>query len=115
MAQQMTLNASPRTLAGKQSKTLKKSGKLPAVLYGHEVESQKLEINEKEFYKLFKQAGESTIFSLNVDSKTYPVLIQDVQNPFLNDRPIHVDFYAVNMKEKLTATIPIHLLGDAPA
>ncbi len=111
----ITLNAQPRTMVGKQTDKLRKSGKLPAVLYGHNVKSRTIELDEKEFKKVFKQAGESTILSLDIAGKTVPVLIQDVQNHFLNEQITHIDFYAVNMSEKLTATIPIHFTGEAPA
>ncbi len=111
----ITLTAEPRTLVGKQSDKLRRAGKLPGVLYGHNVKPQNIELNEKEFKKAFKQAGESTIVTLAIEGKNYPVLIQDVQNHYLNDKATHIDFYAVSMTEKLTATIPIHFLGEAPA
>jgi large subunit ribosomal protein L25 len=112
---QITINAQVRTALGRQVNNLRKSGKLPAVLYGHNTGTQSLEINEREFAKVFKLAGESTILSLNVDGKAFPVLVHDVQHHYLNDQPIHVDFYAVNMTEKLTASIPFHFIGEAPA
>jgi ribosomal protein L25 (general stress protein Ctc) len=45
----ITLNASKRTLNRKQIAGLRKQGKLPAVLYGHNVENQQIELNEKVF------------------------------------------------------------------
>jgi large subunit ribosomal protein L25 len=112
---QITLNATERKVAGKQNDKLRKAGKLPAVLYGYNVKPQNLEINEREFFKVLKQAGENTILSLNVDGKTVPVLIHEVQNHYLRDNPIHVDFYAVNMTEKIKVNIPVHFTGEAPA
>jgi len=112
---QITLNAQQRKIVGRQTSTLRRQGKLPAVLYGHHVKPQTIEVSAREFQKVFKEAGESTIVNLNVEGNTFPVLIQEVQNHFLNDRPIHIDFYAVSMTEKLTATVPIHLIGEAPA
>lgn len=113
--EQIAIQATKREVSGKRVKTLRAAGKLPAVLYGHNVENQQLEINERDFAKAFKAAGESTIINLMVDGKTQPVLIHDVQNHYLNDQPIHVDFYAVNMTEKLKVRIPIHFIGESPA
>ncbi|MGE5298179.1 MAG: 50S ribosomal protein L25 [Acidobacteriaceae bacterium] len=111
----ITLNAKLRTLLGRATKQVRRNGSLPAVIYGHGQDTKSLELNEREFLKVFKQAGESTLVSLDVEGKAVPVLIHDVQHHYLTGKPIHVDFYAVKMTEKLTATIPIHLIGEAPA
>lgn len=112
---QITLNATKRTLLGKGVKRLRNAGQIPAVIYGHNVKAEGLELNEREFAKALRQVGESTILNLSVEGKNYPVLIHDVQNHYLKDTPIHVDFYAVNMDEKLTATVQIHFIGESPA
>ncbi|MBX4205474.1 MAG: 50S ribosomal protein L25 [Candidatus Doudnabacteria bacterium] len=112
---EISLTATKRTVKGKANGKLRKAGKLPAVLYGHKVETSDLELNEREFAKVFKLAGESTLVNLSLDGQSRPVLIHDVQNHYLNDQPIHVDFYAVNMNEKLKATVPLHFEGEAPA
>lgn len=109
------LTATKRTIKGKTVASLRKKGLLPAVLYGYKVETTDLELNEREFGKVFKQAGESTLINLTVDGKSQTVLIHDVQNHYLTDKPIHVDFFAVNMDEKLTATIPLHFEGESSA
>jgi large subunit ribosomal protein L25 len=111
----LTINSNPRTQTGKMTKALRKTGKVPAVVYGHKVESQNLEVDEREFRKVFKQAGENTIISLKVENKEIPVLIHDVQNHYLKDTPVHIDFYAVNMTEKLKANIPLDFVGESPA
>jgi large subunit ribosomal protein L25 len=113
--EQIALQATKREVSGKRVKSLRNAGKLPAVLYGHNVSTQQIEISEKDFYKAFKAAGESTLVNLVVDGKTQPVLIHEVQHHYLNDKPIHVDFYAVNMTEKLKVHVPVHLKGEAPA
>jgi len=111
----IAITATKREVNGKRVKTLRTAGKLPAVLYGHNVKNQQIEVSEKDFAKAFKTAGESTLVNLVVDGKTQPVLIHEVQHHYLNDQPIHVDFYAVNMTEKLKVNVPIHIVGEAPA
>ncbi len=113
--EQVGITATKRGSTGKKVKALRKAGKLPGVLYGYKVENQQVEVNEKEFAKAFKQAGESTIVNLVVDGKTTPALIQEVQHHYLTDQPIHVDFYAVNMSEKIKVKVPLHFIGESMA
>lgn len=111
----IAIQAATRQVSGKQVKTLRNAGKLPAVLYGHNVKTTQIEISEKDFAKAFKAAGESTLVNLSVDGKSQQVLIHEVQHHYLNGQPIHVDFYAVNMTEKLKVNVPLHFIGEAPA
>lgn len=113
--EKLVLKAQSRSAVGKSSNSLRGAGQIPAVLYGKGIDSVNLVVDEKEFAKTFKVAGESTIIDLSLDDKSVPVLIQDVQNHYLKDHPIHIDFYAVRMDEKLRAHVPIHFIGDAPA
>jgi large subunit ribosomal protein L25 len=95
---------------------LRKDGQIPAVLYGHNVESKHLALSQNEFEKLFRKAGESTIVEvITDDGAVHNVLIQDVQKHYLTSAPIHVDFYEVKMTEKLTATVPLEFIGEADA
>ena len=111
----VAITATKREITGRRVAGLRKAGKLPGVLYGHEVKTQHIEMNERDFAKAFKTAGESTIVNLVVDGQTQPVLIHDVQNHYLNGQPIHVDFYAVDMTEKIKVKVPLHFIGEAPA
>jgi large subunit ribosomal protein L25 len=111
----IAITGTKREVSGKKVQTLRTAGKLPAVLYGHNVENKQLEINERDFVKAFKAAGESTLVNLTVDGKSQPVLIHDVQHHYLTGKPIHVDFYAVNMTEKLKVKVPVHFVGESPA
>jgi large subunit ribosomal protein L25 len=111
----IAITATKREVSGKKVKSLRIAGKLPAVLYGHNVETQQIEISEKDFAQAFKSAGESTLIDLAVDGKSQPVLIHEVQHHYLHGKPIHVDFYAVNMTEKIKVKVPVHFNGEAGA
>jgi large subunit ribosomal protein L25 len=111
----IAISATKREVSGKKVQNLRNAGKLPAVLYGHNVKTAQIEILEKDFAKAFKSAGESTLVNLTVDGKSQPVLIHEVQHHYLNGQPIHVDFYAVNMTEKLKVKVPVHFTGESPA
>ena len=113
--EKIAIQGTKRETIGKRVKDLRKAGKLPAVLYGFKVGTQHIEISEKDFAKAFKSAGESTIVNLVVDGQTLPVLIHDVQNHYLSDQPIHVDFYAVDMTQKIKVGVPLHYVGESSA
>ena len=110
------LSASSRQILGTKVKSLRKSGLIPANIYGKGIASQAVQVTEKDLNKVFEAAGESSLVSVTIDEKdTFPVIFK---NPFYN--PIsgllaHLDMYKVNLKEKISAMVPIVLVGEAPA
>ena len=112
----LQLKAQMRDLKTSKPEKLRKEGILPAVLYGHKVQNQALSINAREFDRVLKKAGESTIVDLVTDDgKNHPVLIHEVQTHYLTSVPTHVDFYEVSMTEKLKAKVALEFTGEAPA
>lgn len=110
------LKAVSRELAHRDSKTEYRAGLIPAEMYGNKVDNIHLAVDAIEFEKVFRKAGESTVIELIMpDGSTTNVLIQDVQHHYLNSNPIHIDFFAVNMSQKLTATVQIEFVGEADA
>lgn len=116
---ELQVTATIRDKFGKQNNALRKSGTIPAVLYGHGAENTALAINLREFTKIYKQAGESTIVSLNIEKdgkvEQRPVLIHDVDFDPVSDELRHADFYMVSMDEEITATIPLVFVGESSA
>ena len=88
---------------------------IPAVLYGKGIENQSLKLKKNDFEKLFKSAGESNLIDLDFGAGSVKVLVKDTQKDVIKDFISHVDFYQVNMKEKTTAEIPLHFIGEAKA
>jgi large subunit ribosomal protein L25 len=114
--EKIQLKTAVRELVGRDSDNLRKTGIIPAVLYGHNVDNVNLSVNAIEFEKVLRKAGESTIIELDMPNGVKKnVLIQDVQYHYLNNQPIHVDFFEVSMTEKLTATVPIEFIGESHA
>ena len=113
----VTISAKIRNVFGKKLKTLRKKGILPGVAYGPELKSTPLELDLKEFEKVYKIAGESSLISLDLKGKKEKklVLIREVEVDPLTERPIHVDFYHPRLKEKVTATVPLVFKGESPA
>lgn len=113
----LSLSAKIRKDLGKKTKALRKKGILPAVLYGPKIKSQALEVDLKVFEKLYKEAGENTLISLELEGskEKYLVLIHNPAKDPLTGVFLHVDFYQPSLEEKIEALIPIVLKGESLA
>lgn len=110
-----TLKAVKRTETGRKVSRLRVKGILPANIFGKKVKSLAIQLPEKEFAAVFDKAGETGLIELVVDAEKRPVLVHNIQyHPVLNS-PVHVDFYQVDLKEKVTAKVPVVIVGEAPA
>jgi len=118
----ISLRATIREELGKKSKKLRRDGYIPGVLYGRKVKSTPISLQYKEFEKVYNEAGESTLVTLELNqagTKDLPkenvVLIRDaVVHPLLRSF-VHVDFYQVPMDEKITISIPLVFENEPPA
>jgi large subunit ribosomal protein L25 len=115
-AKHFQLKAEKRTVIGRKVKKLRKKGLLIANLYGRDIKSQPLQLSLNEFNKIFKQAGETGIIELSItgETKPRPTLIHNLQKDPISAKVIHVDFRQVDLAKKITATVPIELIGEAP-
>ena len=107
----VTLSAKIRKDLGKKVKQARKKGIIPAVLYGPKIENVSLEIDLKEFEKVYREAGESSLIQLQVDKKDFLVLIHAVEIDAISQKPIHIDFYQPRLDEEITATVPLVFEG----
>jgi large subunit ribosomal protein L25 len=111
----LSLKAEKRNISGKKVRGLRKQGLLPAVLYGPKIKNLSIKLDLKEFEKIHKEAGGSSLLSLEIEKKEFPVLIHEVKKDPLTNRAIHVDFYQPILTEEVEATVPIVFEGEAPA
>lgn len=111
----MELKAEKREIMGGKVHALRTAGLIPAELYGQGSENEHLTVNEKEFVKVFKEAGESTVITLVVGSKKIPALIYDVKLDSISDKVLHIDFYLVNMNEEIETEVALEFVGESPA
>lgn len=111
------LKVEKRKILGRKVKRLRREGILPANIYGKEVKSLAIQLPNNEFLAVYKETGETNIIDLFIsgEKKTRPVLIVNLQTDYITDQPLHVDFRQVILTEKTTATIPVELVGEAPA
>lgn len=109
------LKAIERTILGKKVKHLRKEGKLPGHVFGNIETVEHVSVDGHEFMQVFKQAGETGLVDLKVgENKNRPVLIKEVDIDPVSDQILHVGFYQVNLKEKVTVPVPIVLIGEGP-
>ncbi|OGM98747.1 MAG: hypothetical protein A2915_04690 [Candidatus Yanofskybacteria bacterium RIFCSPLOWO2_01_FULL_41_34] len=113
--QKIELNAEKREVIGSGLNALRKSGYIPAVLYGKNQESIPLQVSVKDFRKAFELAGESTLIYLSVDGQSYPTIINDIAKDAINDDILHADFYKVRLDEKIKAKVAVVFQGESPA
>ncbi|MFH0853578.1 MAG: 50S ribosomal protein L25 [bacterium] len=109
------LTAQRRELKGKLNKKIRKENKIPAIVYGGDISPQMLELDAKEFRKLYQQAGESSLVDLKIDGQeALKVLIQDVQLHPVTDEILHIDFQKVDMAKTISAEIHLKFEGQSP-
>lgn len=109
------LKATDRTVFGKKVKHLRKAGKIPGHVYGNTKEVEHVEISAADFARVFKEAGETGLVNLKIgEDRTRPVLIKEIDINPVTREILHVGFYQVNLKEKVTVPVPIVLLGEGP-
>lgn len=108
----IVFSAKKRSADKRDARQVRKQGLIPAVVYGQGMESLPVAVDYKLFNKIYNEAGENTIIELAVDDKKYNVLVKDVQLEPVKDTFVHIDFYQINMNEKITVSIPLVFIGE---
>ncbi len=114
MDNQFEINASVRTEFGTSaSRRLRKSDKVPGVLYGGDGSAVSLTLDHKEVWThLQHEAFHSHILNLKVDGKQESVVLRDVQYHPFKPKAQHLDFLRVVADHALRMTVPIHFVGE---
>jgi large subunit ribosomal protein L25 len=115
MATPLELSASVRSETGRHVHAVRRRGEVPAILYGHNVKPQNIAIEARSLQKVWHGAGHSHLVDLALDGSARKVLIRELQvNPRTMEL-MHVDLFAVNLREKLTVEVPLIPIGESPA
>lgn len=117
MAHDTTLTAHPRSTTGKgAARALRRAGRIPAIIYGHNRAAEALELDAAEAARLVQETGgHTTMIDVTVAGRE-PVkaLIREVQrNPVKPTDLLHLDLYEVRADEEITVDVPVHLVGVA--
>ena len=110
-----TLSATPRVLVGRKVKKLRAQGLVPATIYGKKSKSVSISVKIDDFNKIYKEAGESGLIELTLDKVIHPVLIHNLQVDPIAGNPLHVEFYQVDLKEKVHTKVPVEFTGEPAA
>jgi len=113
--EKVVLKASKRNVTGKQVGALRRAGKLPAVLYGHRIDSTPITLDAHETSLLLSRLTSSSLVTISLDGKEYPTLVRERQRHPVKSHLIHLDFQALSLTEKTYASVGIELTGTAPA
>ncbi len=96
------------------TKEIRNSGRVPAVIYGKEKDSESISVDSIELIKTVRDEGKNAIITLNVENnKSVDVMLHDYQIDPLKDELIHADFYIVNMAEEMDVEVALRLEGEA--
>lgn len=113
--EKITLKVQKRSIQGRKVNGLRNKGILPANVFGRDVASEAIQVDLKEFKTILSKAGETNIVELTLEKGTKPVLINNVQYNPITDDILHVDFLQVDLKKKVSADVPVELVGVSPA
>lgn len=111
----MDLQVQTREKFGKSVKNLRAEGLIPAELYGKGVQNLHLAIPLKDFRKVLKQAGESTMINVVLGNEKRPAMIYDVAVHPVSDEILNVDLYQVRLDEKIKIKVPLEFIGESMA
>jgi large subunit ribosomal protein L25 len=114
MTEKHQLFSHPRTLTGRKVKQLRSKGLTPGNIYGHKIKSLNIQLESKPFLKIYSQIGESTLAYLQVEGEKEdrPVFVNGLVKDPVTGQLLHITFHQVDLKEKVTAPVPIKLVGE---
>jgi len=111
----VVLKAAPRTATGRHVRALRRSGQIPAVIYGHNVEPISISMDAREATRTLSRLSSSSLVTIELEGKEYPSLVREKQMNYIKRSLIHVDFQVVSLTEKIRANVGIVLTGNSLA
>lgn len=113
--EKVVLKAEKRDVIGKQVNALRRSGKLPAVIYGRHVEPVSILLDAHAAGLVLAKLSSSSLVMIELDGKQYPTLVRERQRNFIKGNLTHIDFLAVDLTEKIRASVRVELVGVSAA
>jgi large subunit ribosomal protein L25 len=110
-----TLVASERTIIGKKVKQLRREGVVPAIIYGTLVDEPiPVAIDARELQRTYYDYGNISLIDIELNGDTHTVYIRTLQQHPVSRAPLHAELFAPNLLVKMSASIPVHLVGESP-
>jgi large subunit ribosomal protein L25 len=111
MAERVTFEAEQRTRLGRKSRQLRRDGLVPAVVYGQS-DPVHIQVDRIPLRRALRQAGTNELIDIKMNGETLTVLAREIQQHPTRGDILHVDFYEVNMQEKIVAEIALVMVGE---
>ncbi len=111
----IVLHATPRTITGKQVGALRREGKLPGILYGHQFPSTPVLFDLRSTSRALQGLTASSIVTVELNGQEHAALVREKQRDYIRNVLLHVDFQIVSMTETIRVKVNIELTGTAPA
>jgi large subunit ribosomal protein L25 len=109
------IKAHQRGLTGKKVKVLRSEGKLPAIVYGKDVEPLPILLDLREATRVLRGVSSSSLLTLEIDGTEYDALVRERQRNVISGEYLHIDFLAVSLTEKVRTLVNVVLEGEPPA
>ncbi|MFC6464421.1 50S ribosomal protein L25 [Marinilactibacillus sp. GCM10026970] len=109
----MKITATKRTETGTSaSKKARSEGKVPAAIYGKDVDTVSVLLNQKELQDTLRQVGSNGVFEVDVEGETYQVFVKEQKSAAIKPILFHVDLLAFTKGQKVTMSIPVYITGE---
>jgi len=97
---------------GNSNRVLRRTGFIPAVLYGPEVGNRSIKLKERDIEQALRNQATNKPFKLNINGNEYDVMVYEVQRHPVAGALLHIDFKQINMNERIHTSIPVTMTGD---
>ena len=115
MSEKYTLSLEPRSIVGKKVKRLRRSGILPATVYGKGVEPIAVQVDARSFNNVYRRAGRTSLIELHIaDRQPLAAFIHALQRHPVTRDIIHADFRAVDLSQEVEVAVPLHIESESP-
>jgi large subunit ribosomal protein L25 len=111
--EQVTLRGETgRPLGSRHARRLRRDGRVPAVVYGHGLDTLSVSVDRRELYgALHTEAGLNALISLQVDGGEYLTVAREVQRHPVRGDIVHLDFIQISLDEAIEAEVPVEYIG----
>ena len=110
----ITLKGQERSVKGKKVKSLRREGIVPAEVYGKGGDNISVQFDHRELAGVLKEAGTTSLISLDIEGKGVNVLVKDVVRSLDRKSITHIDLYSVNDEIPVKTTVPVKVIGESP-
>jgi large subunit ribosomal protein L25 len=116
MSQTKLVATTGRPTGSSASRRLRAEGHIPGVIYGRGMEPISLTVERRDLrLALSGPAGSNTVLALEIDGKSFPAVVKEMQRHPIRRTVSHIDFLQVNMNEEITVQVSIRIEGEAKA